>query len=194
MNVPERRRFFRINDVVGLSYQPVTPAMTQQATAREAENLQISGIDLWRSVDRELLAALESLWKTNEVVAQALGLLNRKLDILAAENRVDSAAELSPAQPQQVNISACGIAFEGPESFSVGQTLALDIVLKPASKPIKLTGRVVECEKLEDAEGFRYLLRIDFNPIATDLHEQLIQHIVQRQSSQLGKQRVEQDP
>ena len=195
MQNPERRRYFRINDVVGLNYQPIAASESQQTGAREAQNVHISTIDLWRSVDRELTAALDGLWQNNPAAANALGLLNKKIDILANEMSLDySSVESIAAKSQRVNISACGIAFEGPDSFDVGQTLALTIVLKPANTPIKVTGRVIECEKMAESGGFHYLLRINFNPVPAHLQEQLIQHIVRRQSSQLGQQLREQEP
>lgn len=192
MDRPDRRRYFRINDMVGLSYRPVDPGDVDESD-RSAENVQITSVDLLRSIDRELTTALDALWQSSPTSANAIGLLNRKLDILAAELDLDyENLKGIAAKPRRVNISACGIAFECRERFEIGQLLALVIVLKPANTHVKVTGRVIGCEQPQEEDSPYYLLRVDFDRVNADVKEQLIQHIVRRQSSQIGIKREEQ--
>lgn len=189
MERPDRRRYFRIDDLVGLSYE-VLDIGSPDGGARQADQVQITAVDLLRSIDLELTEALNTLWQTSPTAANAIGLLNKKVDILSAEMDLDYGRIKGIAAPtQQVNLSACGMAFRTLERFDVGQVLALTLVLKPANTLIKLNGRVVGCDWLDEEMGRAYLLRVDFDRVSLSIEEQLIQHIVRRQSAQRGRAR-----
>lgn len=186
MDRPDRRRYFRIDDLVGLRYQ-LADLQETDTTSKEAGKVQITSINLLKSIDRELTAALNVLWQSNPMAANAIGLLNKKMDILAAEMEMDyDKLQVIDAHSKQVNLSACGMAFECQERFDIGQLLALTIVLKPANTPVHLRGRIVGCDWLDGHNVRTYLLRVDFDHVELAVEEQLIQHIVRRQSSQIG--------
>ncbi|MCF7980960.1 MAG: PilZ domain-containing protein, partial [Pseudomonadales bacterium] len=148
MDRPDRRRYFRIDDLVGLRYQ-LADLQETDTTSKEAGKVQITSINLLKSIDRELTAALNVLWQSNPMAANAIGLLNKKMDILAAEMEMDyDKLQVIDAHSKQVNLSACGMAFECQERFDIGQLLALTIVLKPANTPVHLRGRIVGCDWL----------------------------------------------
>ncbi len=187
MERQDRRRYFRINDWVGLSYRALDQ---RELVARsDADNVQISSAQIIESIDRELAAALNILWQSNPSAANVIGLLNKKLDFIAAELELDYLGDdLIKHEQTQVNISACGIAFECDERFDVGVVLELNLLLKPVNSTIKLRGCVNACDRVVGS-GKSYLLRIDFLDTDTHVREELIQHIVRRQSMQLSEQR-----
>lgn len=187
MERQDRRRYFRINDWVGLSYRALDQ---RELVARsDADNVQISSAQIIESIDRELAAALNILWQSNPSAANVIGLLNKKLDFIAAELELDYLGDdLIKHEQTQVNISACGIAFECDERFDVGVVLELNLLLKPVNSTIKLSGCVNACDRAVGS-GKAYLLRIDFLDTDTHVREELIQHIVRRQSMQLSEQR-----
>ncbi len=187
MDRSDRRRYFRINDIVGLSYRLIERGEVE--AQKQAENVQIAAAEVLRSIDRELTNALNAMWQSNPTAANAIGLLNKKMDVLAAEMDLDYAQIKGlEMQTKQVSISACGIAFECRDSFHVGQSLKLDILLKPANTHIQMMGNVLGCDQTENGH---FLLRVDFDSVDASVQEQLIQHIVRRQSSQLGSARKE---
>lgn len=187
MDRRDRRRYFRINDIVGLSYRLIEPGEVE--AQKQADNVQIAVAEVLRSIDRELTNALNAMWQSNPTAANAIGLLNKKMDVLAAEMDLDYAQIKGlDIQTKEVNISACGIAFECVDRFNIGQSLQLDILLKPANTHIKMTGIVMECVETEKGQ---YFLRVNFDSVDTNVQEQLIQHIVRRQSIQLGMARKE---
>ena len=189
MSKQDRRRYFRINDLVGLSYQPIGQH-AQTLPVDDVDNVQIAAAQVLKSVDDELNAALSALWKNNPATASALGLLNKKLDIIAAEIDLDYASFKGlKAEPTQVNLSACGIAFECEDQFEAGQRLEIHLILKPVNTHLSMIGRVVACEYTEEGRDKPFLVRIDFDEIGRNAQEELIQHIVRRQSDQLGAQR-----
>jgi len=159
----------------------------------DGDNVQISSAQVVKTIDRELTAALIVLWQSNPAAAIVIGLLNKKLDFIAAELELGYlGGGLIKHEQTQVNISACGMAFECDEQFDAGQMMELNLLLKPVNATLKLKGCVNACDRVAAGSGKLYLLRLDF--VSTDAHvrEELIQHIVRRQSMQLSKQRQEQ--
>ena len=188
MSQQDRRRYFRINDWVGLSYRVLTPEEMQGSI--DAINVQISSAKVIEAIDKELASALNVLWQNNPAAANVIGLLNKKLDFIAAELQMDYlGAGLVDHEDTQVNISACGMSFESDERFDVGQVLELNLLLKPMNSSIKLKGCINACERSHLETSKNYLLRIDFLETDTHVQEELIQHIVKRQSMQLNEQR-----
>ena len=191
MERQDRRRYFRINDLVGLSYRVIDESNSADGLAN-ADNVQISSLKLLESIDRELTEALNHLWQSNPAAANVIGLLNRKIEFLTAEMGLDYAAQAIQHEQTQVNISACGMAFESAEHFATGQLLEIHVQLKPANTRLKLQGFITACEHAPVGSKNPYFLRIDFTNIDTHMQEALIQHIVRRQSMLLNEQRREQ--
>lgn len=188
MDRQDRRRYFRINDLVGLSYRVVDESMTGEGLT-DADNVQISSLQLLESIDKELTDALNHLWQSNPAAANVVGLLNRKVEFLTTEMGFDYAGQSVKHEQTQVNISACGMAFESDEHFATGQMLELHLQLKPANTRLKLQGFVAACEHAPVGSEKPYFLRIDFTNVDTHVQEELIQHIVRRQSMLLNEQR-----
>ena len=188
MHRQDRRRYFRINDWVGLSYRPVSLQLDREARS-EGDNVQISSAQLLDTIDKELAEALNLLWRNSPAVANVLGLLNKKMNFLASGMALDYLpGETVTHEQAHVNISACGIAFGCDESFKAGELLELQLLLKPANTRLQVKGRVNACEKARAGRGKPYFLRLDFVDIQTQVQEELIQHIVRRQSVQLNAQ------
>jgi len=187
MDRQDRRRYFRINDWVGLSYRALE--QSELSVCSDGENVQISTTQVIETIDRELAAALNVLWQSNPSAANVIGLLNKKLDFIAAELELDYLGGLIRHEHAQVNISACGIAFECDERFDVGVVLELNLLLKPVNSTVKLRGCVNACDRVTAGGSKAFLLRIDFMGTDTHMREVLIQHIVRRQSMQFSEQR-----
>lgn len=189
MTMLDRRRYFRINDTVGLHYRVLGSESTAEGDGAGVD-LQVPAAQILGSIDKEFRSSLDSLWQNNPAAANAISLLNKKVELLAAELELDSALSgTEEYQSVNVNISACGIAFECNDQFRRGETLELFLILRPANTRLTLTGQVVSCERRAAGGENRFLLRADFQGMPLDIEEQLIQHIVKRQSGQLAQQR-----
>ena len=188
----ERRRFFRIEDHVGLSYRLLDDALAQQQEVHDAVSLQITPVQMLERIDKELTTALSGLWKSNPSLANVMGLLNKKIDVLVAELNPEYNAGDDNENTVSVNLSACGIAFECGESFVPGQKLVLDLTLRPTRVQLSVIGRVVVCESTPTGSKEPYVLRLNFDEIDAATQEELIQHVVRRQSFLLGQQRTDQ--
>ncbi|MGS2723859.1 PilZ domain-containing protein [Porticoccus sp. GXU_MW_L64] len=186
MSKTERRRYFRINDTIGLSYSLLDDAANN--TASEAQDVGITAAHVLAKIDRELNGLINVLWREDPTTAKVLGLLNQKVEVLSDEIIDDEREVIETRQREtQVNISGCGIAFNGDERLSMGQKLRLNITLKPANTHLVINGEVVACEINADNPEHAFHLRINFTEEETAAQEALIQHIVQRQFATAGK-------
>ena len=187
----ERRKYYRINDIVGLTYNLLNDT-NDQTPVTPSENLGLPITDLLAEIDHEFNQTTNILWHENPVMAKALGLLNRKLSIIAAHSLQDEEQNIESYEDMMVNISGCGIAFDCMEQLKSGDSLQLSIALKPSNVILHIAGEVVSCEK-QIANNKPYSVRVKFEE-HNAAQEQLIQHIVQKQCAQIGEQKGHQGP
>jgi len=181
----DRRRYFRINDWVGLSFRAIDMA-EEMDIQHDVENLEIDATHVLKSLDKELSATLNTLWKSSPTVASAIALISKKIDIIAAEVGLDYSGLKGEEATTRVNISACGIAFESSERFVIGQKLDMRLTLKPHNSTVTVIGQVIAIERTDEGSAEPYLVRNNFDKVNTSVQEELIQHIVKRQSRQIA--------
>jgi hypothetical protein len=181
----ERRRYFRINDAIGVAYRKVDGQEAE--TLIKAAGDQNGGFDFVANFDNRIQTLLESCKIQSPLAAELLGLMNQKLNFVIQQMGIDAELINSFAyKMRQANISACGLAFANEEQLKVGQKLQLDIMLHPSEMRIACVAVVVGCDALEKTEDdLRYFLRLNFEGLSTTDQELMIQHVVQRQGVQL---------
>jgi len=178
----ERRRYFRINDTIGLRYcylerdAASLPVSSAQQSTRGLKNVL--------SVQEQRLQQLINVLQKKDIhVAEALGVLNKKINILASyleveRGRVDEVEYLT----RHVNISACGLAFITDEEVAIDSYLGLELLLSGEMSPLQLRGTVVGCRKNSKNQ---YYVRVDYDNIDGADQEALIQYMLKRQSEQM---------
>ena len=82
----ERRKYYRIDDVVLLRYEVLGEGATVRAAAAEDSGEALA------TIDRQLNPLINAVWREHPPVAEALGLINRKLSLIAARLAEASAA------------------------------------------------------------------------------------------------------
>lgn len=176
----EKRRYFRINDIVGLTYHLLDKG-NQQAGDPAADIW-----DLMSEQDESIERLLLDVGRESPKVAELVRAINQKLERIVSQLVVESklVGRLA-SRAREVNISACGAGFVCDERVAEGTALQLELQLYPGTTKVHTKGRVVGCEPL--GEGFYW--RVDFYNITPAVQEALIQHIVQRQSAQLKERR-----
>ena len=178
----ERRRYFRIDDTMGLAYTLLGPEEARAFVDRLGENGP--GTDYIANFDNRIEALLEAAKAETPVVAELVELLHRKLNFVIRQLDIDADLMRRVAyQLRQVNVSACGMAFSCEEPLPVDQALQLDLLLQPGDVHIPILARVIACDP--DAEEPCHFVRLDFEQIRPRDQELLIQHIVRRQSTLL---------
>lgn len=196
----ERRRFFRIDDVVGVSYRRLGPEEAQAFSARAREHG--GNFDYAANFDNRIQTLLDSCRIQTPVAAELLDLLNKKLNFVIRQMDIDAGLLQQVAyQLKQVNISACGMAFANDEYLEKGEMLQLDILLKPGDLQVVVLAEVVASEPLAsepleaesaDAEP-GWFLRLNFVELNANDQELLIQHVVKRQGAALKARRRERE-
>jgi hypothetical protein len=172
---PDRRRYFRLNDTLGLAYRN----LSIQSETPKAEAF-------WQPLaqaDAQINQLLGQLAARDPSLAQLLALFNQKLERLASD-LVLAGAVAAPrvASTQTVNISACGLAFSQPQALPKGALLALEIQLLPGNDTIAALAEVMACDPC-DTGGFYW--RLAFTRIEPAASERLIAHLLQRQREQI---------
>jgi len=189
MTSEERRRYFRIHDTVGLSIK-LLDGQDAGAWASAAPNaLELVGQD-----DAHIRRLLDQLKGESETLAELVEVLNRKMDRLTGLMAMESnLVERIAHRVQQVNISACGLAFSHEDPIAEGSRIQIELTLYPKEVKILCEGILVACE-LTSADHQRtgkekYYCRVDFYGLSDEKQEKLIQHGVQSQSLQLKSRR-----
>lgn len=183
MSEQERRRFFRIDDEVAISFSPFGEEYGGETIDEPHPNLNQ---EFHQNLEVQIRHAMVEIRGQSPKVAQVLDLLNQKINLLRAYE------SLGVGEPvlKQANISACGIAFTWHEPLPINQQLMLNLYLQPNHEHIRTEAHVAAAMDNLDPETRQqepYIVRLDFDNIRTSYQEILIQHVVQRQSYQLRK-------
>lgn len=185
----ERRRYFRINESVGIAYEVLgrQGAPDPEASSRlEAKQRLASLLDRVEEQDTRIEHLLVELEDSHPKVVELISLFNQKLERVVSHILVDSQLLSRMASKlKEANISACGIGFAADEAIEEGTSVHLEITLYPDEKVVATSGRVVACDDLDEG----YYWRIDFFGMPRGDQEALIQHIVRTQSLQLRNKR-----
>ena len=188
----ERRRFFRIDDEVGLEYELISEEEYKNAP-EELEQIKQSAFSLsaeFATLNNEFNPTLNGIRTTHPEIAQYLELLNNKIDSISThflEEEIDDLDE----NTYMVNISASGIAFKPEQDFTDNQPIKLRIILLPEKVGVFIYGRVQE--KLRSPEQKKNgVVCIDFEHIRYDDQELMIKHNLNKQM-QLLRQRNEEE-
>jgi c-di-GMP-binding flagellar brake protein YcgR len=182
MNDADRRRFFRIKDTVGLSYRILSDAEAQSQGDLNTRPTNVP--KLLSAHDKTIHRVLGQLKIQQPLVAELLEAFDEKINCVVRQLEIDSQlVEQIAHKIQEVNISACGVAFNIDESIAIGKVLFVDLVLLPENIHIYTHGSVVMRSAVADGEG--YYIRVNFSGMDTLDQELLIQYIVQRQAVQL---------
>ena len=183
----ELRQYYRIDDVVTLSYQVLDKDTTLAGNAEGG--LEISANTVLAEIDREFNEAVNVVCQHSPVIGRALRLLSRKLSMVAAQVLEQEAGD--DAQPRddiRVNLSGCGIAFEARQAIAVDARLRLNLILKPAQVAVSIAGTVIACEERLDDSAMPYRVRVKFDDDA-QAREQLIRHVVEKQVAQMSNKK-----
>lgn len=201
----ERRRYFRIEDLMAIRYQALTvsEALQRKQQMQSTDYLPPNHLQV---VERQLQLLIDKLRVQNPEVAGAIDLLNQKFNLLKDRNADDfiasgassgATAEFQSGIPKgnvrlrrQVNISACGVSFEDAQRQDIGQHLILDITLLPSDLQVTTLGVVIGCHHVVNDE---WTVRVEFYGMNSEDEELLVQHIVKRQGRLLAARREKRD-
>lgn len=183
--LPERRRFFRVEDEIVLVYRPIAPEDMPPAEA--FQNQLVDHFSLTSTLaylTQESQAQLRRIERENPAVAEYLKTLERKIEALAQAVLISN-NHLADQPTRKVNLSAAGIAFTADQPLAEGDLLELKMVLPPSLVGIVTFGKVVYCTR--QPEGWR--VGVDFLSMREQDREVLIRHVVKRQLTLIRTQK-----
>jgi len=182
MNGIDRRRFFRINDNVGVNYRQLDESEINQ----HIESLvnPSDAVALISDYSKQVETLLSQVVMKDPLVGELLGVMNKKINCVIQQLELESQLTTDLAHTvQEVNISACGMALCVDEKLDSGAVLDLELMLLPARHLLHCHGVVIDATEAKSGSGFH--TRVDFSGMNSDDQELLIQHIVKRQGALL---------
>jgi c-di-GMP-binding flagellar brake protein YcgR len=179
-----RRRFFRIDDTVGLEIYPLDQQTYEQGIRRlRLAPQQVQQNEILSDLDSALRLGLQQLRNTQPEIAALIELLDRKIESISAQIKPPGAKEIAL---HEVNLSACGIAMRlGEGSYQSDDRLRLILHLFPEQIQIEIYARVIHIQ--HDATP-PPLIAVEFEYMRDNDLDLLIQHIMQRQQLLLRQQ------
>lgn len=172
-NIQEQREYFRIDDQL-LVHCVLESTAASEPAAEEA--IETPELKLLRSLSKEMGALINAIHAEQQTVAKALGILSQRQQIL--EKLIVGRMHPNPDyELVTANISGAGIAYKGQTAFNQGDRVRVAMVFQPSQIEVTIHGTIVDCAE----SGEAYQVRIDFDEDEFS-REQIIQHVVQRQS------------
>jgi len=177
----ERRRFFRIDDEVGLEYKLISED-EYKAAPEELEKIKQTAFSLsaeFATLNNEFNPTLNSIRNSHPEIAQYLDLLNKKIDSISTrflEEEIEGLEESTC----MANISASGIAFKCDTDLANEQPVKLRIILLPEKIGVTIFGRVQDRFRSADQKK-QGIVCIDFEHIRYDDQELMIRHNLNKQ-------------
>ncbi len=194
MTSKEDRRYFRIQDLIGVSYRRLNEAEyhTRKIASQYAE---IPALDELSAIEQQLELLFDKVKIRSPEVAEMGQLLNQKLKLLVDNSGIAEGLQSPDEIPQQVvDISACGMALGTTEVLEPGQYLEMHLVLQSGRQYLKLLAKLVVCEEgyefsSHEESNFTHTARVEFIDVSERIQEFLIQYVVKRQGAQLKASR-----
>lgn len=188
-----RRRFFRIDDAVRLSYRALDADELADRVARLAEGLggSFALMASLSAVTHRMSVSLRRIEQRSGDVAAYLRALDQKIETVARALLLQDPS-LPAMSEAPVNLSAGGLAIVTGQCLPVGTPLEIRLLLLPALAGILAFGAVVECTEPPPGEGHppgSRLMRVDFTHIRDEDRDLLIGHMLRRQGERLREAR-----
>lgn len=178
----ERRRFFRIDDEVAISFHDLDDEHNNDSPVDMSEMQQ----EFHVSLEVQIRQAMVDVRAQYPKLAPLLDLMNQKINLLhSSDTQIENAPVLKKA-----NLSACGVAFAWHEPLPINQQLMVNIYLQPNHELVRSTAHVAGVDNNPDYPSHSeeaHIVRLDFDEMHNAFQEVLIQHVVQRQGHQLRK-------
>lgn len=176
---PERRRYFRIDDRVGLSLEPVEADAEAEALAGFGQAARRFGlINELRAIRDAHLPERRQVQNKYPTVANYLAALESQIEclVLAVDSRETESLPEQPDTP--VSLSAQGISLKASAPLATGTLVRVRMVLFPDQSRILAMARVVETSDEQRTA-------LEFCEIRDADREAVIRHVHALQMSRL---------
>jgi predicted nuclease with TOPRIM domain len=183
----ERRRFFRIDDIVNLKAEVIEEAEVENRLQRFWEDQhEFSLRNEFNYKLEQHQADLKHIKTKIPELGRYLEILQQQIDVLT--DRLLADEDKFTELEKQVNLSAQGISFFTDQAANHDDVVELHIKLNPGRQKIVVFARVVSCKETDDERG-RYAVALDFEHIHEADREILVKHVHGKQLTAFGAAR-----
>ncbi len=192
IDAAERRRYYRIDDRVALSFRTITDKELTVALSRLQVGYpdKLSLASAFAATSAQMRTAMERIHRELPDVACYLEGLNEKLDLLV-QLLAASEGDMADGPTHDVNLSASGMSFRNEEAIEKGTILEIKLLVFPSYVCILAFGTVVHCSRGERANpGTPFVVGVDFTHIRESDRDLVIRHVTQKQSIMLREARM----
>ncbi len=175
----ERRRFFRIDDSISLSYQLIDEQTVSKGLNSLSQHLsgELSLVASLDALSQQAALILQRSEKQTSDATELFKILDAKINIIVQALTL-TGSDINLKKCQDVNLSATGLAFHQSSALQIGQNLAIEMFLPTTIAIIRVIGKVVNCREIEPDN---FLISIDYTNVTEEDQELLIRHVVRRQ-------------
>ena len=185
----ERRRFFRIEDIVGLKTQVIQKQeLEQRLESFLNDQHQFSIRNEFNYKLEQHQADLQHIKTKMPELGRYLSVLQEQLDLLT--DKILTGDDSFTTTEAAVNLSAQGISFISDEQVNHGDIVELNLLLLPSQQKIVVFAKVIECIQNKKTPG-QYNISLDFEHIHEADRELLVKHVHGKQLRSLGAARFE---
>ena len=187
----DRRRYFRIEDVIGIKSEVIEPQQVDQKLQEFWSNQhEFSLLNDFNYQIEQHRADLKHIKDQMPEVGRYLEVLQKQLDMLTDKLLQDE--DKFTEVEKKVNLSAQGLAFFGDEAVHQNDVVELHLRLLPERHKIVIFARVIACVR-EDSDMGLFRISLDFEHIQEADRELLVKHVHGKQLRALGAARFEED-
>ena len=185
----ERRRFFRIEDIVGLKTQVIEKHdYEKKLDSFWNDQHQFSIRNEFNYKLDQHQADLQQIKNKMPELGRYLSVLQEQLDLLTSRMLDNDDSFIT--RETTVNISAQGISFLSDEHVQPDDIIELNLLLLPSQQKIVVFAKVIECHQDENTPG-QYNISLDFEHIHDADRELLVKHVHGKQLRSIGAARFE---
>ena len=187
----ERRRFFRIEDIVGLHSQVIEKKeLEQRLESFWNDQHQFSLRNEFNYKLEQHQSDLQHIKNKTPELGRYLAVLQEQLDLLT--DKILAGDNSFPTRETNVNISAQGISFTSNEQVNKDDIVELNLLLLPSQLKIVIFANVVDCHQNDNTQG-EYTIALNFEHIHEADREILVKHVHGKQLKSLGAARLEEN-
>ena len=187
----ERREYFRVTDEAVISYRTVDEHEFNRRKNKQPNDV-LDSFDLaakFAEMDREVRRIRQKLLSKNRDIVEYFDLIDTKLN-LVAKSALLGTMDNQMQQAREVDLSAGGISYAGPDAVTPGGFVELRIVLLPDYAGLTVGCRVIRCaDSQNDDYNCRYSIALEFSDIEEADRDLLIKHLLDRQRAMLRARR-----
>lgn len=180
-----QRDFYRVDCRAVLSYLQIGDGIPPGKLPENffPDNEHFNLMRELRRLDQEHGNVLHALGEQNRTLHSYLGVINRKIDVLA-RHLASLTPEMSRGEEQTVSLSEGGLAFSCNAALAIGSVLALRLTLLPAWVGVTAFGVVTKTAPLPDG---RTAVTVNFERLQDGDRQAIARQVMQVQMAERKK-------